>query len=1031
MKILHITDFHYSKESQLQIKVVKSIVNTLKEQELNIDFVFFTGDLVLNGSKVESFENASIALFEEISTKLNITKENIIFCPGNHDIDRTVIHSAAKAYFEANITSDEKLNSLYKDKTDLMFIDSIKPSANFNNYLMKYHSKNEFNIYEDLYSIHFRESNNKKIGIVCLNSAWVSAIDKTGKNDKGNLLIPFVALKDIKKHLGHSLDKKILLIHHPLYFLKDFNLYSIENFIHNEFDLMFSGHVHKISSISRHSGTNGIFEHVAKASLSSKESLGCTIIDLDDVEENKIKVKELTYIDDDEKCHIGQEVVHTIPCGIEKTKMIAFRKKIFDKIGIEKENANHLLLLKEDEDKKDFLSLYNHPVLKKESEDGLSTSVSTMISFEELISNTENYTILGKDKCGKTSLLKRIQLEYLINYSRNGRIPFFFDAKEFEQKLDSSFDLELHIRNYFEINKEKVKEILTSGLFVLLIDNYSPNSGVAEYLNDFLHDNPTIKYIICSEHNISRSVDFFQLGDTLCEKLFFHDLRRQEIITYTEKRLSSSQNREAIQEKIIQLCKQLELPLNYWTVSLLLLIQHKSSDTYSKNLFSILDVCVDEIFGKKQLLIARSRISFEQLKAICSALAKHLFLNYENTVYSASSRDILSLIEKIVADNDRISIGSKEIFNFFVSCGILKLKDEVDIYVFRLNGFFEYFLAYQMTKDSEFKNMILEDEGKYLGFKNQLEIYSGFRRDDLDFLLAVYKKTKNKLLPVFELYNTNKDIELLNKIQEPKIIEEMCRKVSIEKSLTTYEKAELEDFADELQINADVHLIKKINPEEINSELLERYISILARVFRNSDEILGNKEKKIEIFNQIIDFYCDLGFYIIDEFSDLTKQELKKEEYSIDDFPELNLLKFISNFSPMITQVWLFDGLGHYNIERMIKNEITELEKNIGINQYRLFILYFLLLDIDLNTNKEYIQIAMNNIKIPILKYMIVVKLNYYLAFKANSNKNMQQELSNKIQQAKLNLDDKTDISTLQKQIQERKRLSSTNKNRI
>ena len=113
------------------------------------------------------------------------------------------------------------------------------------------------------------------------------------------------------------------------------------------------------------------------------------------------------------------------------------------------------------------------------------------------------------------------------------------------------------------------------------------------------------------------------------------------------------------------------------------------------------------------------------------------------------------------------------------------------------------------------------------------------------------------------------------------------------------------------------------------------------------------------------------------------------------------------------------------------ETSVTELEKNIGINQYRLFILYFLLLDIDLNTNKEYIQIAMNNIKIPILKYMIVVKLNYYLAFKANSNKNMQQELSNKIQQAKLNLDDKTDISTLQKQIQERKRLSSTNKNRI
>lgn len=580
--------------------------------------------------------------------------------------------------------------------------------------------------------------------------------------------------------------------------------------------------------------------------------------------------------------------------------------------------------------------------------------------------------------------------------------------------------MELHIRTYFEINREKVKEILASGSFVLLIDNYSPNSGIADYLNTFLYNYPKVKYVLCSEYNISRSVDLFQLGEASYEKLFFHDLRRQEIITYTEKRLSSSQKREIIQEKIIQLCKQLELPLNYWTVSLLLLIQHKSSDTYSKNLFSILDVCVDEIFGKKQLVIARSRISFEQLKTICSALAKYLFLNHETTVYSASSNEIISFIERIVAENDRISVRSKDIFNFFVSCGILKLKDEVDIYVFRLNGFFEYFLAYQMTKDNPFKKMVFEDETKYLGFKNQLEIYSGFKRDDLDFLLAVYEKTKNKLIPIFESYSSNKDEELLNKIQEPKLIEEACRKISIQKSLTTYEKAEIEDLTDELQINADVHLIKKMNPEEINSELLERYLSILARVFRNSDEILGNKEKKVEIFNHIIDFYCDLGFYIIDEFSDLTKKELKKDEYSIDDFPELNLLKFISNFSPMITQVWLFDGLGHFNLERMIKNEITVLERNIDENQYKLFILYFLLLDIDLYTYKEYIQIVMNNIKVPILKYMIVVKLNYYLAFKASSNKNLQQELSLKIQQAKLNLDDKTDVAALQKQIQEK-----------
>jgi len=1031
MNILHITDFHFSSESSLQAKVVQSIIKTIAEQNVKIDLVFFTGDLVQSGTKLETFRAASLVLFEELSTKLKIKKENIIFCAGNHDIDRTVIHTATKAYFDTSITSDDKLDAFYKNKNDAMYKDSLKPSDNFKSFLEEYHPSNDSNLDRDLYSIHIRNINEKKLGIVCLNTAWLSAIDKQGKDDKGNLLIPHALLEDVKRDLG-GVEKKIVLIHHPLYFLKEYNFNGIENFIHNEFDLMFSGHVHKVSSVSRHSGTNGIFEHVAKASLSSKENLGCTLIEIDNIEENKILVRELTYIEDNETCHIGQEITHTIPCGQEKAKTIAFRKKIFEKISHEKENADKLLLLKEDEEKKDFLSLYNHPVIKKESEGGLETKNAMSISLEELVLGGNNFLILGKDKCGKTSLLKRIQLDCLINHSKNGKIPFFFDAKEFEQKLDSGFELEQYIRNYFTINREKVQEILSSDDFILLIDNYSPNSGMADYLDEFLYKYPNVRYVACTEYNLSRTVDILQFGNSLYEKLFFHDLRRQEIVAYTEKRLAPTQKKEEVQEKIIQLCKQLELPLNYWTVSLLLLIHNKSSDSYFKNLFSVLDVCVDEIFGKKQLLIARSRISFEQLKTICAELAKYLFSSHEKNTYSASSQEIIDFIEIIISENDRISTTSKNIFDYLVSCGILKQKDEGDLYVFRLNGFFEYFLALKMTKDPLFKKEILDDEVKYLAFKNQLEIYSGFKRDDLDFLQTIYDKSKDKLEPIFLKYDKDKDKELLEKIQEPKHIEDMCREISTKKALTTFEKAELEDATDELEINADVHLIKEMNPEIINSELIERYLSILARVFRNSDEILGSKDKKVEIFNCIIDYYCNLGFYIIEEFSELTKSEIRKEEtIEVDNFPELNLLRFISNFSPIITQTWLFDGLGHFNLERMIKNEIEKLELNINENQYKLFVLYFLLLDIDLNGNMEYIQTAMNNIRMPILKYIIVIKLNYYLAFKSSNNRPLQKELSNKIQRAQLNLDSKADIGDIHRQIQEKKRISSSSKDKI
>jgi predicted phosphodiesterase len=1030
MNILHVTDFHYSTDSSLQKRVVKSIIKSINEQKLKIDLLFFTGDLVEDGSNAKNFSEARIALFDMFSEELSIPKENIIFCPGNHDIDRHNIHGAMKSFFDQKIVSEDSLNDFYKKKNEPVFLDSLKPSNNFYNFLDAYHVPDGNNIRGELYSLHFRKVNEKKLGIVCLNSAWISSIDKEkfGKEDKGNLLIPHELLEDVKRKMG-KVDKRIILVHHPLYFLKDFNFYRTESFIHNEFDLLFSGHVHKIASLSRHSGSNGIFEHVAKASLSSKENLGCSFIIIDEIEENKIIVREISCIGDSDSCHIGSDVIHTIPCGLEKAEIIGFRKKLFEKIQIEKESANNLLLIKENEDKEDFLTLYNHPILKKESEGGFETKKAVSISLEEMVQCKDNYLVLGKDKCGKTSLLKRIQLECLINFSRNGKTPFYFDAREFEGKLDSDFSIELLVRNYFSINRAKVQEILSTKNFLLLIDNYSPNSAIAAYLNDFFNDHANISFIICTEYNLSRTVDFFQFGESLYEKLFFHDLRRKEIIAYTDKRLSNYQKKEEVQTKIIQLCKQLELPLNYWTISLLLLIHNKSSDSYSKNLFSILEVCVDEIFGKKQLLLSKSRISFDQLKTICAELAKELFKHHKESIYSAPYQKILSQIDKTISSNDRISANSRDVFDYLLSCSILKQKNKDDFYVFRLNGFFEYFLALQMTKDSEFKNEILHDDINYLGFKNQLEIYCGFKRDDLNFLRTVYEKSKDKITPIFKPYNESKDNELLKKIQTPEAIEDVCRKVSVQKALNSQEIAEIEDITNELQINAEVHPMKEMDPNKIDSELIERYLSILSRTFRNLDEISGNKDEITEIFNYIINCYCDFGYFIIEEFAEITKHEIDKEgEIDIENFPELALLRFISNFSPILTQSFLNDSVGHYSLERMIKDEIKKLEIESSKNQYKLFLLYFLLLDIDLSSNREYIQIALEKIKMPVLKYAIFIKLNYYLAFKSTSNKLLQKELSKHIQQAQLNIDNKASLSDIQRQIQVKKKMSLINK---
>ena len=65
-----------------------------------------------------------------------------------------------------------------------------------------------------------------------------------------------------------------------------------------------------------------------------------------------------------------------------------------------------------------------------------------------------------------------------------------------------------------------------------------------------------------------------------------------------------------------------------------------------------------------------------------------------------------------------------------------------------------------------------------------------------------------------------------------------------------------------------------------------------------------------------------------------------------------------------------------------------------------------------------------------VLKYAIVIKLNYYLAFNAGNNKVTQKMLSQNIQQARINLDNTTSLSDIHKQIHTKKRENLINQNK-
>ena len=155
MKILHITDFHYSSDNKLMRDMIDSIINKIKESNHKFDFILFTGDLVFSGTSNENFKKACDVLLNRLAIELGFNKEYIIICPGNHDIDRDKIHSALYDYFDNHIKSNKDLDNFYKEKPDT-FLDSVKPLENYRNFIKDfYKDDNSSNIFKDLYSIHY------------------------------------------------------------------------------------------------------------------------------------------------------------------------------------------------------------------------------------------------------------------------------------------------------------------------------------------------------------------------------------------------------------------------------------------------------------------------------------------------------------------------------------------------------------------------------------------------------------------------------------------------------------------------------------------------------------------------------------------------------------------------------------------------------------------------------------------------------------------------------------------------------------
>jgi predicted MPP superfamily phosphohydrolase len=1030
MKILHIGDFHFRSNKNVyeQRNIISLLIKDLKRKD-KIDVVLFSGDLVFNGSKAEDFQKAHEILFNPLIEQVGVDSKNIFICSGNHDIDRTECSEAIIDFFsnpDSKIKKNEDLNKWVEtNKKDLKT--SVQSAQNYFAYAKRHFSSSSL-LFDEFVTVDKRDFEEALFGIITVNSSWMCS---GFQEDRNNLLFPIEYLKEALLKV-EDCRYKILMLHHPLHYFKEFNYIEIQDLIHREFNLMFSGHVHKERIETDFNSKNGIYSNTTQATLCfDAGEIGYSILNLDVQDLHQMKLDRSYYVSKENSFVDLESVIITIPVGEEKFKQNKLRNKILKKYEIELEVSNQLLLNYDGENRRAFLDTFTSPVLSTRS-DAESSGGNPEYNFDfiELFKFEKNYLAFGKDKCGKTSLLKNIQLYHLKNYPYTGVIPFYIDYKDYENVDPDRFVLAREISRYYELNAADSEELINNSKLLLLVDNINISSVIHPSIVEFLQQHPNSRYLICSEYIASRV--FIEEIDSLdYNKIYFKNLTRKEIRLYTKAHRAIEADKENdVLEKITTICTQLQLPLNFWTVSLILLIYKKNNDDYSKNLFSVLDACVDEILNKKRFLFTKTDLKFEQYKSICSQIAYYLLTDHRDSEYSSEYGDLIAFIRNRVRKNPRIVPDEKEIFDYLFEVGILKHKG--NRYTFRLNGIFEYFLAYYIKEHPEFKDEILKNDAIYLAFKNELELYSGFNRGDSEFLKKVFQKTKTKFDPIIESFERDgtADENLIRKISDAHDFAKNVKDIMVNNPLKHELQDKIQDELNPLATNAEVHVKEIVDTNFVDFELLEKYLSILSRVFKNLDTIEDTDLIK-EVFDYIVECYCNLGFYFMQEYenkavSDNLNNRNKDQEFIIGE----EILQLMAKIIPVLIESMLFDGVGHLNLKRIIDDKIGELCKNPKESQYKLFLLYFLYMDLDINAHKNRIDDVFSNITLAPLKVATLFKLNFYLAFKAYKIPNLERFFKNKVQEAQKRIDNKADANEMQKYLADKQKANIVRRHR-
>lgn len=946
LNILHISDFHFqkgkTKEYQNRTSEMISSISGKK-----IDFIVFSGDLVFKGEN--SYTEASSVLIDDLLKNLNLTKDKILIVPGNHDLNRKNELQMVKDSIEQK-RSSEDIEVFCSDVEQLKA--SLSRFEEFNSFL------NEF--YKDVEGIEIRplyirintKINGKDIVAIGLNSAW-RCIES--EKDRGNLIYPTFMAEEAFFKVQES-DFVICAMHHNLRDFKEYIENDLVDIIYPNCNIIFSGHYHR-ERTSIESYNDGGLIHAISAAIYNRHDryseYGFCIWTLDtEIQEATIE----KFLLEKGKFVAQKSQVLSLPMDEDKKEQNEIRKLLRLRLNEAKIRADKDFVTGEQADQQPgatFLSLFKNPIIKKECVEELvaKQSKGTKQSINDIIASKESICLVGTNKCGKTSILRKIQIETLDDVYKDKILPIFIQYKDFKQ--GKKLDLQKEVADYLNMSRGDAKKFMNSHTILLLVDDMNVKDKIfGDMISTELDQIPNSKLIATCENFFGKVNLTIKVKGKEMEQLFIHDIGEQEIheLTLSWPHIPEA-NKYHVEDKIVSICRHMNIPFNFWTVSLFLWIFEKTDPQNIHNNFELVKLYIDELMDKTGIIRDQSiTIDYEDLKLFLAELA---YLLYKQSGYRISEEDFFEFIKSYREKNKKFDIGAIELINLLEKKQIIENTDK--FYTFRLNGVFEFFLALQMQENEEFRKEVLANQTMLLSFGNELEFYAGFRRKDFDSIKTIYSNIKD-LLKDFVAVDGYEDVDSrLSQSFSMNGNAEIARILfSAVKEVADEEKREL-TYKDINVLPIDnLTSIQEKKPTDLSKPLdtgdVEKALFILGRVFRNSN-ICDNEEISDDMLDYILTGVCNLGFKHSEgmEFASL---KLKGETIK-------QLIEKINNIMPIVVAAFLNDAICQRNLARVFIDKLNKYYANPKGNEYRIFLLTQILTYLDL-TDFSYWEKSLN-----------------------------------------------------------------------